>query len=160
MGLNLNPESIALTEGPSGDFKPVPNGKYLCSLVEAVDEADRQSQNGSTYSRVRLKFEILDGEYSGRLLFKDCIYEHETSDKAAQIGCEFLARLHAAGSCEGNITPEGLQTAKPVVCSVKVKQSTWNGETKSRSEINYVSPSAGGVPTPSPKKEDTGASPW
>ena len=164
MGLNLAPKAVDFENEEPREFKPIPNGRYLVSVNEAVDEPDQESRVGHKYSRVRLKFEIIDGEYAGRLIFKDCIYEHENSAQAAEIGCEFLERLHAAGKCEGQITPESLVTAQPVVVNVKQRSYEYNGQTKTSSEPNYVGPAAGFVPAPAQQQSKPtgggGQAPW
>jgi len=120
MSLNLDPNEIEIQE--SYDNTPIPAGDYVVICEKAVDEPNRQSQQGASYSRVNLQFRILEGEHANKCLFHAPIYNHSSSEKATKIGCEFLVRLHKAAGCDGNVTPESLQSGKPVSVRVKIQE--------------------------------------
>ena len=142
MSLNLDPNEIEIQE--SYDNTPIPAGDYVAVCEKAVDEPNRQSQQGASYSRVNLQFRILEGEYANKCVFHAPIYHHSSSEKATRIGCEFLARLHKAANCDGNIEPETLQSGNPVSLRVKIQEGAIrNAETGERyapsNTVSFVS---------------------
>lgn len=123
MGLeSIDFDAIEITDDFQNEV--IPAGKYLCKLESAVDEADRVSKSGGTYSRVKLTFRILDGDHANKCIFHDAIYQfdsmEENKQKAAKIGCQFLKKLVKAGNC-ASYTPEGFLTAGNLTVKTKVK---------------------------------------
>ena len=143
MALNINPENVEVQQSQY-DNSPIPSGEYLVQTVFCEDDPDCKSASGNEYSRVRLRFQILEGEHSNRLLFKDAIYDHP-NETAAKIGEQFLKSLYVASSCEGNITPESLLAGRPFTASVKVEERQGYAP---RSEVKWVK-SGGPVEKPS-----------
>lgn len=137
MPLNLNPNEIE-TE----DFNNlIPAGKYT-ALVHSIRDEDRVSGEnaktpGAKYEQLSIRFELVGGEYGGRQVFHNCIYEHEASPVAAQIGKDFLKRLYVAGKCEGQLTVEALEAAAPVLLSVGVQKSEQYGD---KNIVKFVAP--------------------
>lgn len=48
-----------------GDFEPIPKGKYLCKVVE-TEIKDTSTKTGKY---IKIKFEVLKGEYKGRFVW-------------------------------------------------------------------------------------------
>lgn len=57
-----------LNQIKDGDFEPLPIGKYHVEIVEA-----KEDHSDSDKPKFKVKFEVVDGEYSGRFIFKDFI---------------------------------------------------------------------------------------
>jgi len=62
------------------DFTPVPNGKYLCEVIEAEI---RFTQSGDEMWAVR--FEIVDGDYKGRVLFDNIVFSEKAMKRVKMI---------------------------------------------------------------------------
>jgi hypothetical protein len=72
MGLaDIDFDSIEITEGYENSL--LPDGDYIVSLERAVDEADIVSSEGAKYSRLALMFRIVEGEYSNKCVFRNCM---------------------------------------------------------------------------------------
>jgi len=135
MGLRIKPESVEVSEVSNG---LLPKGKYRAIVHTITDQEGLTAKSsGATYSRVNIRFEITQGEYAGRSVFKSVIYEHETSEVAAGIGLEFLKRLYVAGKCTGELTTDSLEASSEVEISVIVQEG--NNGYSDRNEINFVS---------------------
>ncbi|KKL73659.1 hypothetical protein LCGC14_2072670 [marine sediment metagenome] len=52
------------------DFSPIPDGAYLCKIVEVDDT--KETQNGDPMWRIR--WEVLEGDYAGRIIFDNLIF--------------------------------------------------------------------------------------
>ena len=135
MGLNIKADSVEVSEVSNG---LLPKGKYRAIVHTITDQEGLTAKSsGAKYSRVNIRFEITQGEYAGRSVFKSVIYEHETSEVAANIGLEFLKRLYVAGKCQGELTVESLEASSEVEISVIVQEG--NNGYSDRNEINFVS---------------------
>jgi hypothetical protein len=126
MSMNLRIDAIEDLEPRQNE--PIPAGKYVAICEKAVDESNKVSKAGDTYSSLNLQFRILEGDYANKCVFHNSIWEHskaavdERKQTAVKIGCAFLKNLHIAAKCEGeNITPEVLQSGSPVEIQVQVK---------------------------------------
>jgi|TARA_R100000479_G_scaffold173036_1_gene118352 hypothetical protein len=125
-GLNLDPTEIEVLERT--ERKLLPKGRYTCKLVDAVDEPGNVSKTGATYSRIKLVFQVLQGDYKDERVTKYVLYDHserhndEKKAMAVSIGVTFLAKFHDAAKCDGNITPPSLKTGKPVDVDISVRK--------------------------------------
>ena len=158
MGLNIDAESIKVSED-SFSNELLPEGKY-CAVVHSIRDEDKiagenAKSPGAAYSQLVIRFEICEGEFSGRSLWKNVIYEHASSPAAAEIGLSFLKNLYVSGKCEGKITDQSLAAAAPVTIGVKV-QPERNGY-PARNEVSFTKAysSEGTVPA---KPAETGTS--
>ena len=154
MGLaDIDFDSIEITEGYENSL--LPDGDYIVSLERAVDEADIVSSEGAKYSRLALMFRIVEGEYSNKCVFHEPMYEHslavadQNCQKAVNIGCQFIKKLHDAGGCEG-YGPEGLLTAGPLKVKVKTKPGRKVGDKtyKDRNVVVAVMPAGRSTESP------------
>jgi hypothetical protein len=139
MGLNIKADSVEVSE-VSFSNELLPKGKY-CAVVHSIRDEDKiagenAKSPGAAYSQLAIRFEICEGEFSGRSLWKNVIYEHATSQPAADIGLDFIKRLYLAGKCEGDITVENLEAAAPITIGVKV-QPERNGY-PARNEVSFT----------------------
>lgn len=153
MSLNLNPESIEVEEVSN----LVPAGKHVAVVHSIREESRVAGENaktpGAKYEQLSIRFEIIEGESAGRSVFHNCIYDHEASPVAAEIGRQFLKRLYVAGKCTGNLTVESLESAAPVLMTVGVQKSEQYGN---KNVIKFVAPS-NSAPV---KEEPTGTAQW
>lgn len=137
--LNINSEDLAKIEAPANDFSPIPDGKFCAVLESASDEA-KVSKAGVEYSVVNVQFRIVGGDYDNRRVFRGYIYQHATSEIAADIGTQGLKQLFTALNCSGNLTVATLEAAKGCVSiNLKTKPSK-NPQYSDRQEINFVGP--------------------
>lgn len=74
-----------------GDYSPIPPGKYTAVLVESEL---LQNKNG-TGSYLKLKFQVMGGQYDGRNVWQNMTYKH-TNAQAQQIGRKELNTLRLA----------------------------------------------------------------
>ncbi len=137
--LNINSEDLAKIDLPANDFSPIPDGKYCAVLESASDEA-KVSKAGIEYSVVNVQFKIVGGEYNNRRVFRGYIYQHATSEVAADIGTQGLKQLFAALGCSGNLTVATLESSSECVSiNLKTKPSK-DPQYGDRQEINFVGP--------------------
>ena len=133
MSFSLNPNEIP---ADSNEFAPLPDGKY-CAVVHDLIVEDRQSQSGNEYTQARIQFRIVGDKHANRRVFKNCIVDHP-SEKAAQIGQQFLRALWTAQGCNGDsITPENLEC--PEVVEIVLKTAD-EGQYGPRQNVVRVSP--------------------
>lgn len=135
MSFSFKPDDIPVEDN---DFAPIPDGKY-CAVVHDLIVEDRQSQSGNDYTQVRIQFAITPGDhgFGNRRVFKNCIIDHP-SEKAAQIGQQFLRQVWTAQGCNGeSITPENLEC--PEVIEIVLKTSE-EGQYGLRQNVVRVNP--------------------
>ena len=139
----------ANTVEPNAGFTPLPAGKYLAVITE--DEM-KESARGRY---LQLKFEVIEGEYNGRLLWARLNLEHE-NPKAVQIArgdlsaiCRAVGVMQLRDSCELlNI---------PLVITVRCKNDATTGEI--RNEIKGYEPKNAVAANVAPAPQ-TAKAPW
>ncbi len=139
--LNINENDLKNIESNDNDFAPIPDGKYCAVLVSAEDQA-KTSQAGSDYQCVNVQYKLV-GQYENRRVFGRYIYQHSTSDKAAEIGLKNLKGLYSALGCSGPLTVSTLESSdKCVELVLKTKPSS-NPQYAPRQEVAFVNPCKG-----------------
>ena len=66
----------ATEETMNGEFKPVPPATYLATITQS-EMKKTKAGNGDI---IKLTFEIMDGEYKGRLFFNNINFNNPSSD--------------------------------------------------------------------------------
>lgn len=98
---------------PSKDFEPLPAGEYLAHVVDS-DIKDTSTGSGKY---VKLEWEILDGQYTGRKVFANYNIINN-SPKAQEIGeAEFSAACLGLGKVGCRDTEE----LHAIPCVIKLK---------------------------------------
>lgn len=78
---------------PSGSYDPLPAGKYEVIITDSVMRANR----AGTGSYLALTFEILEGEYKGRLAWARLNLDHPKADVVKFARAELSAICRAVG---------------------------------------------------------------
>ena len=118
---NLN-NFDANTVEPTNDFDPIPAGKYVA--VMTASQMKPTKDKAGDY--LELTFQVLEGEYKGRLLWARLCLTHSNPTTAK------IARGHLASICRavGVLTPQDSAQLHnlPLVIKVTLKKRDDNGE--------------------------------
>ena len=99
-------------------YDPIPEGEYTLKALDA--EQKTTSRGDGTY--IKVKFEVVKGEYAGRLLWQNFNIENP-SEKAQRIGRQQLvAWATACGKPEADDTDKLLE--KPFRAAVSIEKGT------------------------------------
>lgn len=130
-------------DGPKKEFKPVPEGEYLVSLVKAEEKA---TKNGKGVA-INYQAEIIKGEQKGNKVFGNFLVEH-SSPKAQEIGNKMLNYYLEAVGVEGGMESLGHDRTQiqdnlmiPFVAKVIIEdpqEYTVNGVTKTSKARNKI----------------------
>ena len=107
---------------PTGDFEPIPAGKYLAVITESEMKANK----AGTGSLLQLTFQVIEGEYQNRLLWARLNLDHPNA-VAVQIA---RADLSAICRAVGVLAPKDSVELHnlPLVIHVRCKKRTDTGE--------------------------------
>ncbi len=88
-----------------GEFSPLPPGVYKCYCIQADEKQTKAAQadpSGNTKgSYFNLRWEVLDEQFQGRLVFSMITWENQ-SDKAQDIGRQQLNSICKAANLGAN----------------------------------------------------------
>ncbi|GMU36592.1 MAG: DUF669 domain-containing protein [Phycisphaerae bacterium] len=116
--LNFNATDV----DPAVGYDPIPAGKYLAAITES-EEKPTKSGSGSY---VQLTFQILEGEYKGRLVWARLNLDNPNATAVKIARAELSAICRAVGVMSPKDSSE-LHNL-PLVISVGVKPRKDNGE--------------------------------
>ncbi len=107
---------------PTGDFEPIPAGKYVAVITDSLMKANK----AGTGSLLQLTFQIIEGEYQNRLLWVRLNLDHPNAT-AVQIA---RADLSAICRAVGVLAPKDSVELHnlPVAIHVRCKKRTDTGE--------------------------------
>lgn len=107
---------------PTGDFEPIPAGKYLAVITDSVMKANK----AGTGSLLQLTFQVIEGEYQNRLLWTRLNLDHPNAI-AVQIA---RADLSAICRAVGVLSPKDSVELHnlPLVIQVRCKKRTDTGD--------------------------------
>ena len=111
------------------DFKPLPEGKYLCRL-DNVEEAS--TKNGD--EMWKLRFEVTSGENKGRYIFDNLVFTNAAM-KRVKLVCSRLG-LDVGG--ELDLKPEMLMERTAVVEVTTEDYEDEHGNTKERNVVPFA----------------------
>ena len=132
-----------------GDYSPVPPDNYTAVITESEL---LQNKNG-TGSYIKLKFEIMGGEYNGRFVWNNITYQHQ-NNQAQEIGHKELNTLMKA--CGLNAVQDTTQLHGIAhVIQVKIEES--EGYAPQNVVKNYYQVGADGNAAPSSSSPATPA---
>ena len=103
---------------PAGETGPVPDGWYVAALTEI----DVEQKNWGLLAKVR--FKVLEGDHTGRLIFDNMTLTHNTSAQAHDIGQGRLKAWCDAIGIPANLTSADPLLGKTVLVKVKVEQGS------------------------------------
>jgi hypothetical protein len=140
---------------PTGDFDPVPAGKYLA----VVTDSEMKPTKSGTGSYLQLTFEIIDGPHKGRLLWARLNLDNPNATAVAIARAELSAICRAVGVLAPKDSVE-LHNL-PLVIHVKCKKRDDTGEIAN--EVKGYSPKAAPAEPPAVKPaapSANGTPPW
>jgi hypothetical protein len=104
--------------GGGGSYEPFPPGEYIVKALEAEEKTT--SRGDGTY--IKVKFEVVKGEHTGRLLWQNFNVVNQSA-KAQQIGRQQLVAWAAAcGKPDADDTDKLLE--KPCRAEVIIEKGT------------------------------------
>jgi len=111
------------------DFSPIPDGKYLCKLIE-IEESE--TQNGD--EMWKLRFEVAQGDHAGRLIFDNLVFS-EAAMKRVKLIC---SRLGVDTSGEIELTPEMLKNRECLISVLTEEYEDSEGNPKKRNVVPFA----------------------
>ncbi len=106
------------TGATGGSYDPIPDGEYVLKALEA----DEKATSAGTGSYIKVKFEVVKGEYTGRLIWQN-FNTNNPSEKAQRIGRQQLvAWATACGKPDADNTDKLLD--KPFTAAVSIEKGT------------------------------------
>ena len=107
---------------PTGDFEPIPAGKYLA----VITDSEMKSNKAGTGSLLQLTFQIIEGEYQNRLIWTRLNLDNPNS-VAVQI-----ARADLSAICRAVGVPSPKDSVElhnlPLVINVRCKKRNDTGD--------------------------------
>jgi hypothetical protein len=133
------------TEETLDSYDPIPVGEYPAMIVESSVDPTK-AQTGTV---LKLKWQILDGEYAGRFVF-DRINLTNPNQQAVEIGRKQLNTLaQAVGKPTGAHIGDSEELHEiPVIIDVRIRPA--KGEYRESNEIKGYKPADGSAPAPAP----------
>ena len=111
------------------DFSPLPDGDYLCRLSE-IEESTTQYDD----ELWKLKFEVAEGEYTGRYIFDNLVFS-EAALKRVKLICSRLG-LNVSG--EIDLTP-GMIEGRTCYLTVEIEEyEDSEGRIKKRNVVPFA----------------------
>ncbi len=155
MSVDLN--GFDADQVPESEFTPLPEGEY----VAVISESEQKPTKAGDGSYVKLKIEIVDGDYKGRVLFENLNLQNK-NDQAVAIAKRALADI-----CLAVDVPRPTNTAqlhnKPMLIQVKCEKRKDNDEIQNRIK-KYVSLTGVSRVSPAPAMAtaaaDSKSPPW
>lgn len=129
---------------PTGDFEPIPAGKYLAVITDSEMKANK----AGTGSLLQMTFQVTEGDYKNRLLWARLNLDHPNA-VAVQIA---RADLSAICRAVGVLAPSDSVELHnlPLVINVRCKKRSDTGEItneiKGYSKKDQPPPAAGAAP--------------
>jgi len=124
MSVDLN--GFDADQVPESEFAPLPEGEYTAIITESEQKPTKAGDG----SYVKLKIEIVDGEYKGRVLFENLNLQNK-NEMAVSIAKRALADI-----CLAVEVPRPTSTAqlhnKPMKISVKCEKRKDTDEIQNR----------------------------
>ena len=105
----------ATAVAPQMSMGPVPAGNYISHIIES-DLIDLKSGNGQG---LKLKFEIIDGEFKGRKIFEtlNVVHTNEDTQRIAQSQLSSICRAIGVN----NLTDTAVLHFKPMKLTVEIQ---------------------------------------
>lgn len=115
------------------NFDPLPAGEYVAHVVSS----EVKSNSAGTGELLKLEWDILDGDYTGRKVFANYNLSHSTSPKAAEIGQQQLAAACRAMHLGAVQDSEQLHA---IPCIIKLKIRPAKGDYGPSNDISAYKP--------------------
>ena len=146
-----------------GSYDPIPEGEYV---LKALD-AEEKTTSAGTGSYIKVKFEVVKGEYTGRLIWQNFNVSNP-SEKAQRIGRQqMVAWATACGKPDADDTDKLLE--KPFTAAVSIEKGTGGYSDSNRvkaflfnqeSAPAKAAPKPAAKPAPAAAPASKSANPW
>jgi hypothetical protein len=148
--LNFNAAEVE----PSTGFAPIPAGEYMCVITE--EEMKPTRNNLGQY--LKLTFEIIEGEYTGRKIWTNLNLENPNADAVRIARADLSAICRAVNVMNLQDSCELLNI--PLVIKLAVKRNKETDEMENaikgyKAKADYTPASAPAAPAP-----QTAKAPW
>lgn len=146
-----------------GSYDPIPEGEYV---LKALD-AEEKTTSAGTGSYIKVKFEVVKGEYTGRLIWQN-FNINNPSEKAQRIGRQqMVAWATACGKPDADDTDKLLE--KPFTAAVSIEKGTGGYSDSNRVKAFLfnqeaapakAAPKPAAKPAPATAPASKSANPW
>jgi len=151
------------TGAAGGSYDPIPEGEYI---LKALD-AEEKTTSAGTGSYIKVKFEVVKGEYAGRLIWQN-FNVNNPSEKAQRIGRQqMVAWATACGKPDADDTDKLLE--KQFSAAVSIEKGTGGYSDSNRIKAFLfdqeaapakAAPKPAAKPTPAAAPASKSANPW
>jgi hypothetical protein len=151
------------TGATGGSYDPIPDGEYVLKALDAEEKAT----SAGTGSYIKVKFEVVKGEYTGRLIWQN-ININNPSEKAQRIGRQqMVAWATACGKPDADDTDKLLD--KPFSAAVSIEKGTGGYSDSNRIKAFLfnqeaapakAAPKPAAKPAPAAAPASKSANPW
>lgn len=144
------------TGATGGSYDPIPDGEYVLKALDAEEKAT----SAGTGSYIKVKFEVVKGEYTGRLIWQN-FNINNPSEKAQRIGRQqMVAWATACGKPDADDTDKLLD--KPFSAAVSIEKGTGGYSDSNRIKaflFNQEAAPAKAAPKPAAKPAPAASAP-
>jgi hypothetical protein len=151
------------TGATGGSYDPIPDGEYVLKALDAEEKAT----SAGTGSYIKVKFEVVKGEYSGRLIWQN-FNINNPSEKAQRIGRQqMVAWATACGKPDADDTDKLLE--KQFTAAVSIEKGTGGYSDSNRIKAFLfnqeaapakAAPKPAAKPAPAAAPASKSANPW
>ena len=151
------------TGATGGSYDPIPDGEYVLKALDAEEKAT----SAGTGSYIKVKFEVVKGEYTGRLIWQN-FNINNPSEKAQRIGRQqMVAWATACGKPDADDTDKLLD--KPFSAAVSIEKGTGGYSDSNRIKAFLfnqeaapakAAPKPAAKPAPAAPPASKSANPW
>jgi len=151
------------TGATGGSYDPIPEGEYVLKALDAEEKAT----SAGTGSYIKVKFEVVKGEYTGRLIWQN-FNINNPSEKAQRIGRQqMVAWATACGKPDADDTDKLLD--KPFSAAVSIEKGTGGYSDSNRIKAFLfnqeaapakAAPKLAAKPAPAAAPASKSANPW
>jgi len=151
------------TGAAGGSYDPIPEGEYILKALDAEEKAT----SAGTGSYIKVKFEVVKGEYAGRLIWQN-FNVNNPSEKAQRIGRQqMVAWATACGKPDADDTDKLLE--KQFSAAVSIEKGTGGYSDSNRIKAFLfdqeaapakAAPKPAAKPTPAAAPASKSANPW
>jgi hypothetical protein len=151
------------TGATGGSYDPIPEGEYILKAVDAEEKATSKGDG----SYIKVKFEVVKGEFNGRLLWQN-FNVNNPSEKAQRIGRQqMVAWATACGKPDADDTDKLLE--KQFSASVSIEKGTGGYSDSNRIKAFLfnqeaapakAAPKPAAKPAPAAAPASKSANPW
>jgi hypothetical protein len=126
------------------EYDPIPEGEYILKAVDAEEKATSRGDG----SYIKVKYEVVKGEYAGRLLWQN-FNVNNPSEKAQRIGRQHLVAW-ATACGKPNVDDTDKLLGKPFAATVVIEPGTGGYKPSNKIKV-FLFEQAADAPAPAKK---------